>query len=1088
MDKQQTPRAFYKDRYPEMFSDSLATRNAELDESFFEYYLETITSRSQEKNFEYFCRALAEKEICPNLITQTGPTGGGDSKVDSETYPVADSLSLTWYSGLGREAASERWAFAFSAKKDWRSKVAADVASIISTDRGYAKIFFFSNQFISDKKRAQAEDNLKEKYNIDIRIFDRAWIVEKVFSKNYKKLAIEKLGLSENFKDEMKIGPLDYKRQQKLDEIEQYIQDNIASDMPSAVVEPALNAAIIMRELERPNAETNARFDRALDLAQKYGTDKQEKDCVYQWAWTLYWWHEDFQAFHQKYCLLEDAILVNPCLKDLEHLSNLLLNLYRISADTDNNSNEYCFQEHLDKFREYYNQITDNESKPNTTLQARAIYIPIRLITGENINDLTEELIDILKSAETSFTFDFELQKRMIVEIPVYQYAKKYDELFELVVKSSENRKQELEAAKLLIIRAQQLEDEKPYSAIKYLGRALVKLIKEESKNDLANVLFHIGALFDRVGLKWAAHGYYLNCFQIGMQHYFDYGEVFPNLLGALDGLKSFEMLNGRVIHAAEFYFFEKATQNIFLTLNPDSNLKSILNQEEIDIFDMVLGIQIFRTSFEELPSLEYVPDYLEERGLMNSSMALKYMLGHIDSDLLAALGNGEAVEEYVNNWYNQPARGQLLNMPWYGSSTHYTLVSQIMGCIVTYKAENTFPCIEAAESIAAASEAFMGTGIADRMYSTITPEITININLSEEKGFTVQPSISSGKHVLNVFCEPYPESADIAYQMKIKEFILNIVIHIVSRMVRFETATQTTLEDMIKNDNLFDRAITFTNSIQIITNYFHAHTPSIDYEVDKATRYPCIRTVQVSFRENKIDFPENLVEDDIIVKEYKVLSSSSSEQPSFEDIKQSEIVTIPTINMQLWDEAEWRGAAFLSDRVTKLSFSPVFENVDAGIEIFKEWIETVGNEDHENYVKIAIIKGIDQDNSTYYRVVFSANPELSIHKGNKIVTTLCRSHTMEAKSDDNIKMFEEMYSRLKTFDIFPSGILNGQVKFHTEYAIRKTEIEICDAWTIEDSSFLSAAIFPFDNPVIPQGIQNAPVLKVINRKRTSNS
>ncbi len=31
-----------------------------------------------------------EVEICPDLLPQPGPTGDGDSKVNSETYPVAE--------------------------------------------------------------------------------------------------------------------------------------------------------------------------------------------------------------------------------------------------------------------------------------------------------------------------------------------------------------------------------------------------------------------------------------------------------------------------------------------------------------------------------------------------------------------------------------------------------------------------------------------------------------------------------------------------------------------------------------------------------------------------------------------------------------------------------------------------------------------------------------------------------------------------------------------------------------------------------------------------------------------------------------
>src|SRR5688572_24720903 len=111
------PSAFMRARRPELFSDSQTISEPCLSREVFEYQLETLTSRKQEIEFEHFCRKLAEKEICPNLKVQTGPTGGGDSKVDTETYPVADQIALRWYEGIGREASQERWAFVFSAKK-----------------------------------------------------------------------------------------------------------------------------------------------------------------------------------------------------------------------------------------------------------------------------------------------------------------------------------------------------------------------------------------------------------------------------------------------------------------------------------------------------------------------------------------------------------------------------------------------------------------------------------------------------------------------------------------------------------------------------------------------------------------------------------------------------------------------------------------------------------------------------------------------------------------------------------------------------------------------------------------------------------
>jgi len=114
------PSEFMRARRPELFSDSKVTNEPRLTREVFEYHLDTLTSRKEETIFEHFARRLAEKEICPNLLPQTGPTGGGDSKVDTETYPVAASISFLWYEGLDQGAGSDRWGFAFSAKEKWK--------------------------------------------------------------------------------------------------------------------------------------------------------------------------------------------------------------------------------------------------------------------------------------------------------------------------------------------------------------------------------------------------------------------------------------------------------------------------------------------------------------------------------------------------------------------------------------------------------------------------------------------------------------------------------------------------------------------------------------------------------------------------------------------------------------------------------------------------------------------------------------------------------------------------------------------------------------------------------------------------------
>ena len=87
------PSSFMRARRPHLFSDTVAVDRPQLDRDRLEYYLETLTSRKQETAFEHFARRLAEKEICPNLLPQTGPTGGGDSKVDTETGCAKKNVS-----------------------------------------------------------------------------------------------------------------------------------------------------------------------------------------------------------------------------------------------------------------------------------------------------------------------------------------------------------------------------------------------------------------------------------------------------------------------------------------------------------------------------------------------------------------------------------------------------------------------------------------------------------------------------------------------------------------------------------------------------------------------------------------------------------------------------------------------------------------------------------------------------------------------------------------------------------------------------------------------------------------------------------
>src|SRR5581483_2566216 len=174
-----SPSQFMRGLRPEHYSDTTDRVAYTLDASVFEYHLSSITQRNQTHDFEVFCRKLCERTICPHLRAQSGPEGGGDSKADTESFPVAEEIAAITYVGEPN-AGNERWAFAFSAKEKWADKVRLDVKGIAETKRSYNRIIFVTNQAARSKDRARIEDELTRVYGVPVTIHDRAWIMDQV--------------------------------------------------------------------------------------------------------------------------------------------------------------------------------------------------------------------------------------------------------------------------------------------------------------------------------------------------------------------------------------------------------------------------------------------------------------------------------------------------------------------------------------------------------------------------------------------------------------------------------------------------------------------------------------------------------------------------------------------------------------------------------------------------------------------------------------------------------------------------------------------------------------------------------------------
>lgn len=178
---------------PDLYSDSSTVGAYTLGRSEFSHHLDSLTQRNEHKDFEIFCRHLCERVLCPNLRTQTGPEGGGDGKVDTETYVVSSEVSDRWLSG-DANAGQERWAFAISAKEKWPPKVKSDVKGIVETGRKYDRIYFLTSRPVKAKLCHDKEMELTKEFGVPVTIFDREWIIEKTFQNKCEDIVFSDLG------------------------------------------------------------------------------------------------------------------------------------------------------------------------------------------------------------------------------------------------------------------------------------------------------------------------------------------------------------------------------------------------------------------------------------------------------------------------------------------------------------------------------------------------------------------------------------------------------------------------------------------------------------------------------------------------------------------------------------------------------------------------------------------------------------------------------------------------------------------------------------------------------------------------------
>lgn len=1013
-----SPSQFMRQIRPELYSDSTSRVKHQLKAEILSHHLDTITERNQTHDFELFCRKLCERTICPNLRPATGPEGGGDSKADTETSPVSDEISKLTYVGLANNS-SERWAFAFSAKKTWADKARSDVAGIMATNRGYKRIFFVTSRAPRAKDRARVEDELTREYGIQVTIHDRTWILDEVIEKNRRDLAYNYLGIGDETSD-LDLGPSDYSRKQQLADIEKELTD------PSAFVgmkiqraTEALVAAKLARELELPRADVDGRLLRAVRLADDGGTHRQQLTARYETLWTAFWWFDDIKAIVDGYDDFEALVVGSEHATNLEMLCNLAQLLFNAVIHGHLKSEQAGLQPRVARLSSRLAELASDSDRPNNALEARTSLLTIQvneaLTAGEpgRLASLWPQFGDILSKADGLGEFDAKrLTKLIEVFGPVAGKDRGYRDLVDQVSDFVAKRTGESHGALVLLKRAHQLDFDENMEMIRLLGKAARLLSKKEHAEDFVHAHALLAVAYRSAGLLWAARA---SCASAAATLFIEADEgselpatIFPTLMNA-------------AWQAVELKHFPEVLETVQVArgcLNslPFDDESTKHAAEQLQDFDMVLACQLANLSREEVPRLEMMPDILRRLDLNHSRFTLLYMLGY--EDVLREEGSipesesAQDVESFFNQLAGQPAGEARWRPAIFNGQNRQVFATSVLGVQVNVTHEPTDTGITVAEAIVGTVETFFATAFELDAFAHVE-RFDVTVVEANITRFEVTLDIDRMSATVRWPNGVFPGSSSMYGDFL--NMLLEIAATIFSVTCRTKNFAEATAR-LFETDAAMDRAAMIGSLCFSRQRIFGGVSRLTSWERHSPKRF-----------EARPDRPQ-------VVRELppsKVPNRAKSEDrnerefPKLTDHRDVKVRSV--IDVHLWDRAGWMGAAYgVVNPQAPPFMALMFKDRDAAARIFERWRDRFGSADNEEEIHIGIVRRFSAEHPTHYGMVITS--KLSRDPGDsRIEVFASRSLTMEPSDDVNLTGFLDHYKKAGAYLLMPVVMVPGQ-------------------------------------------------------------
>lgn len=203
----------------------------------------------------------------------------------------------------------------------------------------------------------------------------------------------------------------------------------------------------------------------------------------------------------------------------------------------------------------------------------------------------------------------------------------------------------------------------------------------------------------------------------------------------------------------------------------------------------------------------------------------------------------------------------------------------------------------------------------------------------------------------------------------------------------------------------------------------------------------------------------------------------------------QTEIASL--IREGLWRRAGWSGVVFITpvDRLFLPVFGLIFSDAEPAREIFKHWRDEIGEIDREERLRVAVVRGIDRERPRAYRVIIGSEPT-SYPFRTPFVNFVHRVHTMSADTPINLDRFLRARDAVDAFFLAPAfmgGGLEGPGVPDPDMELRIAvhRVRVRHAWEVGLHDVDRIAIKEGDDPVIPEGVEDAPVWRLLEKRRS---